>query len=189
VSPTLVIIRGNSCSGKTSAAREVRRRYGRGCALLEQDHLRRIILREHDIGGVAPAFIAGTARSALESGYHVVLEGILHAPRYAESLRTLIEGHPGPSHAYYFDIPFEETVRRYETRPGGPHGFTPDDMRSWYTPQDTLGVPGEQIVDAAATFEQTVTRILHETGLATAAPLSPCPTRCPLCAEKQLRGV
>ena len=33
--PTLVVIRGNSGSGKTSTAREVRRRYGRGVALVE----------------------------------------------------------------------------------------------------------------------------------------------------------
>jgi hypothetical protein len=32
--PTLVVIRGNSGSRKATAAREVRRRYGRGCALL-----------------------------------------------------------------------------------------------------------------------------------------------------------
>lgn len=36
--PTLVVIRGNSASGKSTAAQEVRRRYGRGCALLEFSH-------------------------------------------------------------------------------------------------------------------------------------------------------
>jgi predicted kinase len=84
--PTLVVIRGNSGSGKTTAAREVRRRYGRGCALLEQDYLRRVILREHDTSRsnpVAPTFITTTARTALDLGYHVVLEGILHTERYA----------------------------------------------------------------------------------------------------------
>src|SRR4051812_27312438 len=112
--PVLVVMRGNSGSGKTTAAREVRRRYGRGCALLEQDHLRRVILREHDstaIGPVAPAFIAATARTALDLGYHVVLEGILHTDRYAQALHTLITGHPGPTHVFYLDVSFDETVR------------------------------------------------------------------------------
>ena len=36
--PTLVIIRGNSGSGKSTIAAEVRRHYGRGCALIEQDY-------------------------------------------------------------------------------------------------------------------------------------------------------
>jgi hypothetical protein len=74
--PTLVIIRGNSGNGKTTAARETRRRFGRGAALLEQDHLRRTVLREHDsahIDPVAPAFITTTARTALDLGYHVIL--------------------------------------------------------------------------------------------------------------------
>jgi predicted ABC-type ATPase len=91
--PTLVVIRGNSGSGKTTAAHEVRRRYGRGCALVEQDYLRRIVLREHDeseMEPVAPRFIADTVRGLLGSGYHVVLEGILHTERYAAPLTRLI---------------------------------------------------------------------------------------------------
>jgi len=64
--PTLVIVRGNSGSGKSTVAAEVRRRYGRGCALIEQDYLRRIVLREHDSGSilaVAPGFIITMVRA------------------------------------------------------------------------------------------------------------------------------
>jgi 2-phosphoglycerate kinase len=45
--PTLIVIRGNSGSGKSVSAREVRHRYGRGAALIELDYVRRVILREH----------------------------------------------------------------------------------------------------------------------------------------------
>src|SRR5687767_8580023 len=96
--PKLIVIRGNSGSGKSAVAREVRRRYGRGCALIEQDYLRRIVLREHDgaqVAGLAPRLIATTARTALGGGYHVVLEGILAADVYGEQLRSLIADHPG----------------------------------------------------------------------------------------------
>ncbi|GAB2933366.1 hypothetical protein GCM10027203_37290 [Nonomuraea fastidiosa] len=45
----LVVIRGNSGSGKTSVARALRQAYGRrGLALIGQDVVRRDILREHD---------------------------------------------------------------------------------------------------------------------------------------------
>ncbi|MCM3920185.1 hypothetical protein ND748_00560 [Frankia sp. AiPs1] len=75
---TLVVIRGNSGAGKSSVARAVRARSGRGVALVEQDYLRRILLREWDQpGGVAPALIDQTVRFCLDHGYHVVLEGIL----------------------------------------------------------------------------------------------------------------
>jgi len=49
-SPTqLVVVRGNSASGKTSVAAGLRERYGRGIALVSQDVLRREVLRERDI--------------------------------------------------------------------------------------------------------------------------------------------
>lgn len=51
------MLRGNATSGKTSVARAARRRYGRGCALVEQDYLRRIILREHDSSKVPDALL------------------------------------------------------------------------------------------------------------------------------------
>ncbi|MFI5914716.1 AAA family ATPase [Dactylosporangium sp. NPDC051541] len=189
-SPTLVVIRGNSGSGKTTIAREVRRRYGRGCALLEQDHLRRVVLREHDRDDVeptAPAFIAATARTALELGHHVVLEGILRTARYGAVLRDLIAGHPGPSSVFYLDIPFDETVRRHA---GRAHlvTFTPQDMRGWYLPGDRLGGPGETTIGADSAFEDTVAAILHGSGLAGQGALTPCPVHCPRCAEEMTAG-
>jgi len=182
--PILVVIRGNSGSGKTSVAREVRRRYGRGCALFEQDHLRRIVLREHDdheTEPVAPRFIAEVVGSALRLGYHAVLEGILHSERYAAALRRLIAGHPGASHAFYLDVSLAETLRRHEAR-AAHVGFTAADMTGWYAPGDVLGLPGERVIGEAATFEATVDTILHASGLAAAAPATPCPVRCPRCA-------
>jgi guanylate kinase len=34
----LIVVRGNSGAGKSSVARELRRRHGRGCALVELSH-------------------------------------------------------------------------------------------------------------------------------------------------------
>ncbi|MFI9643584.1 AAA family ATPase [Micromonospora sp. NPDC051925] len=184
--PTLVIIRGNSGSGKTTTAREVRRRFGRGAALLEQDYLRRIVLREHDsagIGPVAPAFTTATARTALDLGYHVILEGILHTERYAAVLHQLIDDHSGPVAVFYLDVSFDETVRRHLSR-DEPIPVTPDEMRTWYTHRDLLDTPGETVIGETSTLEQTVTTILHTSGLTTAIPQTPCPRRCPHCARK-----
>ena len=181
--PTLVVIRGNSGSGKSTIAREVRRRYGRGCALIEQDYLRRILLREHDTSRtdpVAPTFITATARNALDLGYHVVLEGILHTDRYAAVLHQLIDRHAGPSHVYYLDVSFEETVRRHQSRPEQVD-FTPEQMRDWYAHQDLLGSENEHVVDERSTLEETVDTILHTSGLLSAPPRTPCPARCPRC--------
>ncbi|MEV4280113.1 AAA family ATPase [Actinoplanes xinjiangensis] len=184
--PTLIIVRGNSGSGKTTTAREVRRRYGRGCALIEQDHLRRVLLREHGGLGddaVAPAFLTGTARAALEAGYHVILEGILHTREYATHLRHLIESHPGPVSCHYLDVSFEETLRRHRNR-AEPIPVTAETMHDWYTERDLLGIPGEVVIPESADPEETVTTVLHGSGLAARAALTPCPTRCRRCREK-----
>ncbi|MEU4562912.1 AAA family ATPase [Actinoplanes sp. NPDC023936] len=184
--PVLVVIRGNSGSGKTTTAREARRRYGRGCALIEQDHLRRVVLREHGGGGadrVAPDLITAMARTALDGGYHVIVEGILHTGQYGAPLRRLIAAHPGPAACFYLDVPFEETVRRHRGR-AEPIPVEPETMRGWYSPGDLLGVAGEVVIPGGAGFEDVVTTILHAGGLAGAAPLSPCPARCARCDQK-----
>lgn len=165
----LVVIRGNSGSGKSSVAKAVRLAYGRGCALVEQDHLRRIILRERDDpGGLAPAFIDNTVRYLLGNGYHVVLEGILLERKYGAMVRALLADHRGTGSVFYLDIPFEETVRRHATRPQAAD-FTPDQMRGWYTERDVLGVDGEHVIGPDSAFDDTVALIAARSGLAAAA--------------------
>jgi hypothetical protein len=150
--------------------------------------LRRIVLREHDIAAndpVAPAFIAAVTRAALDGGYHVVLEGILHSDRYATALRRLMAEHQGATAVYYLDVPFAETLRRHRGRPAT--GFTADHMRAWYAEHDVLGTPGEYVIGEDSSLDRTVTTILHTSGLAHAPALTPCPTRCPACPpEPQL---
>nr|WP_261559133.1 AAA family ATPase [Frankia tisae] len=114
----LVVIRGNSGAGKSSVARAVRARSGRGVALVEQDYLRPILLREWDQpGGVTPALIDQTVRFCLDHGYHVVLEGILAASRHAAMISGLLRAHRGRSFVFYLDVSLEETLRRHATRP------------------------------------------------------------------------
>ena len=46
----LIILRGNSASGKSSTVAEIRRRHGhRDLAIVGQDNLRRDVLRELDV--------------------------------------------------------------------------------------------------------------------------------------------
>lgn len=186
-SPSLVVIRGNSGSGKSTVATEVRRRYGRGCALIEQDYLRRVVLREHGSNSspvVAPGFITTMARTALEAGYHVVLEGILHTGQYGTPLRELIAGHAGRSSVFWMQVGFDETLRRHTGRPDMAH-VTADMMRSWYNPLDLLGVDGEQVIAEESSLEDTVEAIWHDSGLVEAAALTPCPLVCRRCTQKR----
>ena len=161
----LVVLRGNSGSGKSTTAQELRQRIGRGVAWIEQDYLRRILLREHDRPG-APniGLIDQAARYALDHGYHVVLEGIFYTLHYGAMVRQLIADHAGITGVYYFQLPFDETIRRHSTRPLA-KVVNAEQMRDWYQPRDLLGVPGEQVIDAASTLDDTVQQILSESGL------------------------
>ena len=160
VSPVLIVLRGNSGSGKSSVARGLRERFGYGLAWVEQDHLRRVLLREHDIPhGNNIGLIELNVRYALEAGYVTVLEGILYSPHYTEMLSRLHLDYGG--HWYDFDLPFEETVKRHATRPQA-QLFTPEQMRGWYRQDDRLPFVQERLITPESRLEDTVNRIFHE---------------------------
>jgi predicted kinase len=164
-STILVVVRGNSGSGKSSIARRLQLRHGRGCAWVEQDHLRRIVLRERDKpGGLAPTLIEQTVRTALDHGYHVVLDGILHTARYAPMLTALCRDHRGRTAVFYLDVSLDETLRRHRTRPQADQ-FGAADMRGWYLPRDVLGVDGEHVLPESTGLDDAVTLIAATAGL------------------------
>lgn len=158
--PKLIILRGNSGSGKSTVAESLRERMGYGTALVEQDYIRRKLLREQD----KPAqpnieLIAMNVRFALSRHYNVILEGILFTEHYGEMLRELV-ANPTDSHVYYFDISFDETLRRHKTKPNA-HEFGENEMRDWFVSQDLLGVENEQIISEESGFDETVERIFR----------------------------
>lgn len=47
--PKLIVLRGNSGSGKTAVAKELQKRFGRNTMLISQDAVRRDMLKEKSI--------------------------------------------------------------------------------------------------------------------------------------------
>jgi adenylylsulfate kinase-like enzyme len=165
----LIVLRGNSGSGKSTVAKLLRdTAIAQGStskiALIEQDYLRRIVLKEKETtGGDNIDLIAQTVRFALSHNYHVILEGILNAAHYRtmlEQLQTESDEH----FFYYFDVPFDETLKRHATKPNA-HEFGEAEMRKWYAPQDLLGLDEEQLIPASFSREESVTKILTDTAL------------------------
>jgi AAA domain len=161
----LIVIRGNSASGKSAVAAEIRRRHGRGLAIVGQDNLRRQVLRERDVpGGANVALIDLTARFALDHGFHVIVEGILYADHYGRMLDALIAGHAELARAYYLDVPWAETLRRHATKPQAAE-YGEREMRGWFRERDLLPGGLERVIPAASSLDETVRRIMAESGL------------------------
>lgn len=162
-SPRLIIIRGNSGSGKSTLATKLRLHTGRKCALVGQDMLRRVVLKEKETeGGDDIDLIEQTVRFALGRGYDVVLEGILARSRYGPMLGRLATSHSF-TYAYYIDVSFEETLCRHANKPNA-HEFGEKEMRGWWLENDVLGFPGEKHLSVELSFEESIGLIVSEIG-------------------------
>ncbi|MFJ2774756.1 M15 family metallopeptidase [Streptomyces sp. NPDC087300] len=154
----------------------LRDHYGRGVAIVGQDVIRRNVLREHDtMGGANITLLGRVARHALDAGFHVVLEGILHADRYGHMITSLVRDHRGVSGCYYLDVPLEATLDRHASKADAAYleQVTDDHLVSWYRELDLLPGGLETVVPADSTLQDTVARILRETGLAPTSPPPP----------------
>lgn len=152
----LIVLRGNSGSGKSTVAGALRDAYGLGVAWVSQDLIRRIILRERDQPGAANiGLIDQVARYSLDHGYHVILDGIFYADRYELMLAALSRDHRGISRFYYLDVSMDGALRRHDTRPEAAE-FGPDVVRHWYRPGDLLSAIREHVIPEISTLHETV---------------------------------
>lgn len=161
----LIVLRGPSGSGKSSIARAVRSAQTEQMALIEQDYLRRVLLKEkHSPNGLNIQLIKRTVLFALENSYHVILEGIFEAACYEKMFEEIIQIHPLNNYFFYFDISFEETLRRHQFKPNK-HDFGEEEMRRWYKSRDLLSCVPEYIIPETFAVEATVDTIFSVCGL------------------------
>lgn len=165
----LIIIRGNSGSGKTTIAKEVRSRIGDGLSdntmLVQQDTLRRDILRERDMLEKRSTIelIELVVEFGRKQSRTVLLEGIFSAKKYGAMLGRLASKFD-EVYIYYFDLPFEETLIRHKSKANA-HEFGEKEMREWWNEKDYLGVPGEKILNKNMSVDDVVREIINDTGM------------------------
>ncbi|GIE94654.1 AAA family ATPase [Paractinoplanes rishiriensis] len=154
----LVVLRGNSGSGKTTTARELRRRHPGRFVWIEQDNIRRTIIDEDGLAQrpLTVDMIECCARLALAGGRDVIVEGILDAARYGSMLHALHAEHP--SVFCYFALTFDETARRHATRPLA-DAFGVQEMARWYRADDRLSDVPEVVIGAEQPLHETARRI------------------------------
>lgn len=163
-STRLVVLRGPSASGKTTAALALRPLLGARTALIHQDYFRREILHDDDRprrSADAAQIIIATARQALDLGYDVILDGIFNLRDYAQRLEQLAADHAGVTRVYAFDIPLDETIRRHAGRELSAQ-FGAEKLHDWYDGWQPLPHLAETRVTPDVTTGALVAQILRD---------------------------
>lgn len=154
----LIILRGNSGSGKTTIAKELQKSFGRNTMLISQDVVRRDILRVKD-GENTEAL--PLMKELLTYGRNhceiVILEGIMYADWYKPLFELAVQLYGTNILAYYFDLPFEETLKRHQTKPNC-NEFGEKAMRRWWHDKDFSDVLSERVI----TSEKGIQSIIDE---------------------------
>jgi len=160
----LILLRGNSASGKSTLARSIRAARPRGIAIIGQDQLRREILHAHEgPGNPTIGYIELSARYALDHGLHVIVEGILYAHIYGAMLTRLLTDHRGLSRCYRYELPFEETARRHASKLQAVE-YGPETMRGWWRDSDPLPDANEQVFDTDLLLAAATAQVLADCG-------------------------
>ena len=132
----LIIIRGNSGSGKSTLAEALHNHYLNSSLLIEQDIVRRKMLNGED--GKALDLLKNLITYGKENYELTILEGILVSGKYEDLFDRVVNLYGKENiYAYYYDLSFEETVKRHKTREWA-NEFGADKMRSWFKGQDYL---------------------------------------------------
>lgn len=166
----LIVIRGNSGSGKTTLAKKLQVALGRDTMLLSQDVIRREMMRTPDGPDtlIIPLIIE-MVRYGRTVCPHIIVEGIFNQDWYAEMFDQLVVLCERNVLAYYFDLPFEETLRRHQMR-DKIHEFGEEEMRRWWNEKDYIGSLNEQTLTADHRIEYIVEKIINDIKLLNKKP-------------------
>ena len=157
----LVILRGNSGSGKSTVAKELQNMLGNNTMLISQDMVRREILKVSDGKDTkALPLLKQLLRYGYDHSEVVILEGIMVADWYRPLFELAVSLYGEDVYAYYFDLPFEETVKRHKTRAKA-GSFGEEAMKEWWVEKDYSDVLNESKIPEELSKENIVQMILN----------------------------
>ena len=158
----LIMIRGNSGSGKSTLARALQHKFGRNIMVISQDVIRRDMLWVKDgIGTEALPLLINLLQYGRNHSEIVILEGILYSDYYEELFQTAVKEFSPEIYAYYYDLPFEETLHRHQTKPNC-HEFGETEMRRWWRDKDFISFIPEKTLPAEISLENALEMIYQE---------------------------
>ena len=158
----LIIIRGNSGSGKTTVAKMLQQKLGLNTLLISQDVVRREMayVKDGQDNSAIPLLI-----KLLEHGHAnnrvTILEGIFYQKWYANLFEIAKALYKDEIYAYYYELEFEETLKRHSTKANAKE-FGEDTMRRWWIEKDYLDLVEEKTIQQHEKAEEVVARIFSE---------------------------
>ena len=156
-----VLLLAGAGSGKTTVAKALQRRFGRGTLVISQDDVRRNMLWVHDEpGNAAIPLLTALVEYGHAHADVTILEGILYADRYQEVFARARELYGTGIFAYYFDLPFEETLERHQTKPNRDE-FGEEAMRRWWRERDYSDILEETPIGREMKREEIVETIFR----------------------------
>lgn len=158
----IIILRGNSGSGKTTAAKALRNKFGHGTLLISQDVIRREMLWVKDgMGTKALSLLLELVKYGRENCDVVILEGILNANWYSGLFEQIKIEFDSWIYAYYYELPFKETLIRHQTKPNC-NEFGEEEMKLWWKEKDYIGIIPEKIITIEFSLDRTVDMIFQD---------------------------
>lgn len=161
--PKLIVLRGNSGSGKTTVAKALQEKLGSNTMLISHDMIRMQILHTRGKEGVKrslPLMIALMRYGRKNSEFSIV-EGILPVVDYLPLFETAVQEYGENIFAYYYDLSFEETLLRHATKPNQAE-FGEAEMRRWWQEKDFLPNIHETVFQKDLGFSEAVQRICDD---------------------------
>lgn len=159
---TLIIVRGNSGSGKSSVAKELQKRIGRNTLIIPQDTVRREMLWAHDgKDTTALPLLITLLNYGFSHCEYVILEGILNAVWYMPLFESAVRLFKDRIFAYYYDIPFEETLKRHRTK-DKKFEFGEAEMHRWWNEKDFIRIIPEHVFTQEISLEDAVNTIIND---------------------------
>jgi adenylate kinase family enzyme len=161
----LIVMRGPSGAGKSTVAKLIHSKVVNKTALIGQDYYRHVMFNNLHSDLEAPRYVMFAAvLAALEHGYDVILEGFMGMGKYKSYFDELLACHPKDNYFFYFDVTFEETVRRHRTRLKS-EGLNESKMRELFLRCGPSQYPGETIIREDTTATQAALLITNSCGL------------------------
>ncbi len=159
----LIIIRGNSSSGKTTLAKTLQEELGYNTMIISQDIIKHDVFDDYSDKDVEVIeLMIHLLRFGVKNIRYVIVEGIMNSDVYDVFFREAVKLYDENIHAYYFDLSIEETVRRHENSKKA-SWFKSKDLYRWWK-DDCLSIIHEKRILKDMSIYDETNMILHDIG-------------------------